>query len=192
MAEGVCLQPCSVPTTTLSHSMLRATYSNVTTSKMIGFRHMPDVQLGGGCAWLQTREVTTWLLLLIGAARGKPLAISRIRQRNPYNTITMIGDGITDLEAVQVGGRHAARMVHPTDCWRPAPSYLKLLTCRPNMCMCVLLHAVGDGGRRPVHWVRWRGGAPGCDDGCRLVCVRLHGPHTLTAALHGKGAGCIR
>jgi 2-hydroxy-3-keto-5-methylthiopentenyl-1-phosphate phosphatase len=34
--------------------------------------------------------------------RGKPLAISRIRQRNPYNTITMIGDGITDLEAVQV------------------------------------------------------------------------------------------
>lgn len=42
-------------------------------------------------------------LLLADALRGKPLAISRIRQRNPYNTITMIGDGITDLEAVQVG-----------------------------------------------------------------------------------------
>jgi len=37
-------------------------------------------------------------------AMGKPLAISRIRQRNPYNTITMIGDGITDLEAVQESG----------------------------------------------------------------------------------------
>ncbi|KAF6254612.1 HAD-like domain-containing protein [Scenedesmus sp. NREL 46B-D3] len=36
--------------------------------------------------------------------RGKPTAIARIRQRNPYNTITMIGDGITDLEAVQVTG----------------------------------------------------------------------------------------
>jgi soluble P-type ATPase len=34
--------------------------------------------------------------------RGKPTAIARIRQRNPYNTIIMIGDGITDLEAVQV------------------------------------------------------------------------------------------
>jgi 2-hydroxy-3-keto-5-methylthiopentenyl-1-phosphate phosphatase len=36
--------------------------------------------------------------------RGKPTAIARIRQRNPYNTIIMIGDGITDLEAVQVRG----------------------------------------------------------------------------------------
>lgn len=34
--------------------------------------------------------------------RGKPTAIARIRQRNPYNTIIMVGDGITDLEAVQV------------------------------------------------------------------------------------------
>lgn len=34
--------------------------------------------------------------------QGKPTAIARIRQRNPYNTIIMIGDGITDLEAVQV------------------------------------------------------------------------------------------
>lgn len=36
--------------------------------------------------------------------RGKPEAISRIRQRNPYNTVIMVGDGITDLEAVQVTG----------------------------------------------------------------------------------------
>lgn len=36
--------------------------------------------------------------------QGKPQAIARIRQSQPYNTITMIGDGITDLEAVQVGG----------------------------------------------------------------------------------------
>eukprot|EP00878_Enallax_costatus_P016906 GHUV01017747.1.p1 GENE.GHUV01017747.1~~GHUV01017747.1.p1 ORF type:complete len:484 (+),score=134.18 GHUV01017747.1:161-1612(+) len=36
--------------------------------------------------------------------QGKPTAIARIRQRNPYNTIIMIGDGITDLEAVQVTG----------------------------------------------------------------------------------------
>ncbi|WIA14356.1 hypothetical protein OEZ85_002885 [Tetradesmus obliquus] len=36
--------------------------------------------------------------------RGKPTAIARIRQRNPYNTIIMVGDGITDLEAVQVTG----------------------------------------------------------------------------------------
>ncbi|KAI8466342.1 MAG: NAD-dependent glycerol-3-phosphate dehydrogenase N-terminus-domain-containing protein [Monoraphidium minutum] len=36
--------------------------------------------------------------------QGKPEAISRIRQSQPYNTIAMIGDGITDLEAVQVTG----------------------------------------------------------------------------------------
>jgi phosphoglycolate phosphatase-like HAD superfamily hydrolase len=35
--------------------------------------------------------------------RGKPQAIARIRQRNPYNTVVMIGDGITDLEAVEAG-----------------------------------------------------------------------------------------
>jgi hypothetical protein len=34
--------------------------------------------------------------------QGKPEAIARIRQSQPYNTIVMIGDGITDLEAVQV------------------------------------------------------------------------------------------
>ncbi|KXZ53839.1 hypothetical protein GPECTOR_6g757 [Gonium pectorale] len=36
--------------------------------------------------------------------QGKPQAIARIRQRNPYNTVVMIGDGITDLEAVQMTG----------------------------------------------------------------------------------------
>lgn len=37
--------------------------------------------------------------------QGKPQAIARIRQSQPYNTIAMVGDGITDLEAVQVGRR---------------------------------------------------------------------------------------
>ncbi|GBF87939.1 glycerol-3-phosphate dehydrogenase [Raphidocelis subcapitata] len=36
--------------------------------------------------------------------QGKPQAIARIRRGRPYNTIVMIGDGITDLEAVQVSG----------------------------------------------------------------------------------------
>ncbi|GFR51762.1 hypothetical protein Agub_g14217 [Astrephomene gubernaculifera] len=36
--------------------------------------------------------------------QGKPQAIARIRHRNPYNTVVMIGDGITDLEAVQSTG----------------------------------------------------------------------------------------
>lgn len=36
--------------------------------------------------------------------QGKPQAIRRIRQRSPYTTLTMIGDGITDLEAVQMTG----------------------------------------------------------------------------------------
>ncbi|KAG2446311.1 hypothetical protein HXX76_000899 [Chlamydomonas incerta] len=36
--------------------------------------------------------------------QGKVQAIARIRQRNPYNTVVMIGDGITDLEAVQTTG----------------------------------------------------------------------------------------
>jgi glycerol-3-phosphate dehydrogenase (NAD+) len=40
----------------------------------------------------------------VAATQGKPAAIARIRQRNPYNTVVMIGDGITDLEAVQVSG----------------------------------------------------------------------------------------
>jgi len=36
--------------------------------------------------------------------QGKPEAIARIRDRNPYNTVVMIGDGVTDLEAVQIAG----------------------------------------------------------------------------------------
>lgn len=36
--------------------------------------------------------------------RGKPEAIARLRQRFPYSGVVMIGDGITDLEAVQVSG----------------------------------------------------------------------------------------
>ncbi|KAG2432760.1 hypothetical protein HYH02_012893 [Chlamydomonas schloesseri] len=36
--------------------------------------------------------------------QGKPEAIARIRETNPYNTVVMIGDGITDLEAVQTSG----------------------------------------------------------------------------------------
>lgn len=34
--------------------------------------------------------------------QGKPAAIRLIRRRNPYSTVVMVGDGITDLEAVQV------------------------------------------------------------------------------------------
>lgn len=37
--------------------------------------------------------------------QGKPQAIAQIRKSNPYNTVVMVGDGITDLEAVQVGYR---------------------------------------------------------------------------------------
>ncbi len=35
---------------------------------------------------------------------GKPEAIRKIRQMNPYQTVVMVGDGITDLEAVQETG----------------------------------------------------------------------------------------
>ncbi len=31
-------------------------------------------------------------------------AIARIRQNSPYESVVMIGDGITDLEAVQTSG----------------------------------------------------------------------------------------
>ena len=34
--------------------------------------------------------------------QGKPQAIAMIRQKCPYSNVIMIGDGITDLEAVQV------------------------------------------------------------------------------------------
>ncbi len=35
---------------------------------------------------------------------GKAEAIAVIRQNNPYGIVAMVGDGITDLEAVQVSG----------------------------------------------------------------------------------------
>ncbi len=35
---------------------------------------------------------------------GKAEAIALIRQNNPYSVVAMVGDGITDLEAVQVSG----------------------------------------------------------------------------------------
>lgn len=34
--------------------------------------------------------------------RGKPAAIRELRRQHPYQNVVMIGDGITDLEAVQV------------------------------------------------------------------------------------------
>ncbi|KAG1665202.1 hypothetical protein FOA52_002603 [Chlamydomonas sp. UWO 241] len=36
--------------------------------------------------------------------QGKPEAIMQIRDQFPYNSVVMIGDGVTDLEAVQVTG----------------------------------------------------------------------------------------
>lgn len=36
--------------------------------------------------------------------QGKPQAIAKLRAEFPYNTVIMIGDGITDLEAVQSSG----------------------------------------------------------------------------------------
>ena len=35
---------------------------------------------------------------------GKPAAIARLRNMHPYETVIMVGDGITDLEAVQITG----------------------------------------------------------------------------------------
>lgn len=39
-----------------------------------------------------------------GHQGGKPLAIARLRELFPYETVVMVGDGITDLEAVQETG----------------------------------------------------------------------------------------
>eukprot|EP01026_Neomeris_dumetosa_P006167 TRINITY_DN1194_c0_g1_i4.p1 TRINITY_DN1194_c0_g1~~TRINITY_DN1194_c0_g1_i4.p1 ORF type:complete len:652 (+),score=126.25 TRINITY_DN1194_c0_g1_i4:73-2028(+) len=36
--------------------------------------------------------------------KGKPLAIAQLRELHPYSVVVMVGDGITDLEAVQVTG----------------------------------------------------------------------------------------
>ena len=35
---------------------------------------------------------------------GKPAAIAHLRNLYPYETVIMVGDGITDLEAVQISG----------------------------------------------------------------------------------------
>ena len=43
-------------------------------------------------------------LVVTKGANGKPEAIRRTREMNPYNTVIMIGDGITDIEAVQETG----------------------------------------------------------------------------------------
>jgi len=37
-------------------------------------------------------------------SQGKPQAIARIRRQYPYNNVVMIGDGISDLEAVEATG----------------------------------------------------------------------------------------
>ncbi|KAL4436899.1 hypothetical protein ABPG75_004038 [Micractinium tetrahymenae] len=39
-----------------------------------------------------------------GHQGGKPRAIAELRRMFPYETVVMVGDGITDLEAVQEGG----------------------------------------------------------------------------------------
>ena len=39
-----------------------------------------------------------------GHQGGKPRAIARLRELFPYESIVMVGDGITDLEAVQASG----------------------------------------------------------------------------------------
>jgi glycerol-3-phosphate dehydrogenase (NAD+) len=41
---------------------------------------------------------------LTGHQRGKPKAIAHLRSLFPYETVVMVGDGITDLEAVQETG----------------------------------------------------------------------------------------
>ena len=41
--------------------------------------------------------------------QGKPQAIAMIRETCPYSNVIMIGDGITDLEAVQVRRDNYAR-----------------------------------------------------------------------------------
>lgn len=42
--------------------------------------------------------------LAVSHNKGKPEAIRELRQRHPYQNVVMVGDGITDLEAVQETG----------------------------------------------------------------------------------------
>jgi hypothetical protein len=90
--------------------------------------------------------------------QGKPAAIARIRQRNPYNTVVMIGDGITDLEAVQVSGR-AGLGQGPTLCMCPealCSAVLQLFgCCLPSCCSqtdcCTSQRPAQPWGATPPH-----------------------------------------
>lgn len=53
---------------------------------------------------MPTRLVGFDLAEPTGKQRGKAKAIAQLRERYPYETIVMVGDGITDLEAVQETG----------------------------------------------------------------------------------------
>lgn len=53
---------------------------------------------------MPTKLVGFDLRELTGHQGGKPRAIAKLRQLYPYETVVMVGDGITDLEAVQETG----------------------------------------------------------------------------------------
>lgn len=53
---------------------------------------------------MPTKLVGFDLRELTGHQGGKPRAIAELRRLFPYETVVMVGDGITDLEAVQEGG----------------------------------------------------------------------------------------
>lgn len=64
---------------------------------------------------------------LTGHGMGKPRVIEKLRSLYPYETVVMVGDGITDLEAVQMTG--AADLFIGT--WMAlALTYLHHATCR--------------------------------------------------------------
>ena len=56
------------------------------------------------CAGLPTKLVGFDLRELTGHQGGKPKAIAALREQYPYDTVAMVGDGITDLEAMQQSG----------------------------------------------------------------------------------------
>lgn len=80
---------------------------------------------------------------------GKPAAISKLRHMYPYETIAMVGDGITDLEAVQISGG-ADLFIG----FAPFPlSPLQIARCWPG--------GAGTGGfQAPSRY--WRGVVAGC------------------------------
>jgi glycerol-3-phosphate dehydrogenase (NAD+) len=61
-----------------------------------------DESAGAGASMAPTRLAGFDLTEPTARNQGKPAAIRLIRGRNPYSTVVMVGDGITDLEAVQV------------------------------------------------------------------------------------------